>query len=66
MRTKSVDDEPDHMSIESGNPRHSPTFKNYRNQGEKFSSVTSQDSQRLSTKNSISKAGAFGFNTMQS
>ena len=39
MRTKSVDDEPDQMSIESVNPK-VPTFRNYRNQ-EKFSSVTS-------------------------
>ena len=29
MRTKSVDDEPDHMSIESGSK--APTFRNYRN-----------------------------------
>ena len=40
MRTKSVDDEPDQMSIESGNPK-VPAFKNYRNNQEKFSSVTS-------------------------
>ena len=40
MRTKSVDDEPDQMSIESGNPK-VPNFKNYRNNQEKFSSVTS-------------------------